>query len=155
MPISTTIYGSVSDANTYFSTRLYEDWSGQPEAKQFAALLSATRSIELLDGRGLLYGTKADPDQELAFPRDGQDEVPEEVLIAVYEEAAERLRGRDPSIELEQIQVTSENAGGRVASYDRQNKPLVNLLYGFCSVVAWQNLCQFIAPNQSFTIERT
>jgi hypothetical protein len=155
MPISIDIYGTIEDANEYFATRLYEDWSGQPESKQFAALLAATRAVDLLARYGLLAGYKTVTSQDLEFPRNGDTEVPQDLLFAVFEEAAERLRGRDPAIELEQTKVNSEQTGGRGASFDRNSKAFVGLQHGFVSITAWQYLAQFLESQATFDITRS
>lgn len=176
MPISTTKYGSVAEGDTYFSTRLNAmDWAGQPTEKKDAALLAASRSIEALGRAGKFAGYKtpvynllqtnpnataaeiaaADATQELSFPRNGDVAVPETVLVAVYEEAHERLRGRDPALEVENFVITSDGAGSTRMSYDRTGRPPRHLAHGLCSFIAWQNLFEHLGEMEAFRIERT
>lgn len=77
-------YVTVQEADTYFSNRLFSDsWTNaSPEDKQ-KALIMATKAID----RKPLRGRKTDPQQELAFPRNGATEIPQEVKDACCEEA--------------------------------------------------------------------
>ena len=82
--VGTNSYVSVADADEYMASRLYADAWGSADATDKAkAIMMATRAIDRL----LLAGRPADTEQELAFPRDGQDDVPQAVVDATCEEA--------------------------------------------------------------------
>lgn len=59
-------YGSIEEANSYFSTRLHtQAWTHATPEEQLAALYMATRAIEMLNFKG----HKANKNQILFFPR--------------------------------------------------------------------------------------
>jgi len=133
-------YVTVQEADTYFSERLFSEvWiNASPEDKQ-KALVMATKSID----RKPLRGRKTDPQQELAFPRNGDTEVPQEVKDACCEEALailssagnqHSLYGPKPGLKSIQIGKTREEyfspaEGGTTAFSSR-----------FLSPEAWQLL---------------
>jgi len=77
-------YCTIEYADEYFKNRLHaESWGETSEADKEKALRQATRAID----RQLLTGRKTNPEQELAFPRYPDTEVPEAVKEACCEEA--------------------------------------------------------------------
>ncbi len=77
-------YCTIEYANEYFQNRLHaESWGQADESTKEKALQQATRAID----RQLLRGRKTNPEQELAFPRHPDTEVPEVVKEACCEEA--------------------------------------------------------------------
>jgi hypothetical protein len=166
-----THYSTVEDANSYFENRLHEyDWSAAPTANKEKALLAATKDVDALVYDG--YKTpaydllQADPDatdeeleaaadtQLLEFPRGGDADVPDDILFAVYEIAHERLRGRDPGMEIENLTLTSDGIGSTRVTSDRANPPLEHLANGIVSWVAWRYLQPYLANSSSFNVRR-
>jgi hypothetical protein len=90
--VGTNSYVSMEDANAYIQARLNSSaWSDAVASSQEAALITATRAIDRL----MLVGRRADADQPLAFPRYGQDAVPQAVIDATCEEALALLANGD------------------------------------------------------------
>lgn len=94
--VGTNSYISVEDAIVFFGERLNTGpWDAADTATREKALISATRAVDRL----LLSGRKADADQALEFPRAlksgygwiSQENVPQQVIEAVCEEALELL----------------------------------------------------------------
>jgi hypothetical protein len=171
MPIDPdTYYSEVADADTYFGERLHQtDWSTATTEDKERALLAASRDVDRLEYAG--YKTpvfellEADPDataeeiaaadatQPMKFPRDG-NEIPETLLFAVYEIAHERLRGRDPDVEQENLRITSGGVGSTRSSLNTSGAASQHLSNGIVSFTAWRYLLPLLASNNSFTIER-
>jgi len=106
-------YCTVEYANEYF--RLHaESWGQSDESTKEKALKQATRAID----RQLLKGRKMNPEQELAFPRHPDTEVPEAVKEACCEEALALLeRGNSQRRTLQQEGVQSFTLGNMSESY--------------------------------------
>lgn len=171
MPIDpSTYYGSVALATAYFDNRLHQtDWSVATAEDKERALLAATRDVDRLSYAG--YKTtvfdllEANPDatqdeidaadeaQPLKFPRDGKD-IPETFLMAVYEIAHERLRGRDPDVEQENLRISSGGVGSTRSSLNTAGGANAHLANGIVSFTAWRYLLPLLASNNSFDIER-
>lgn len=93
--ISYEYYSDVATADAYFDSLLFEvNWPAASAADKPKALLAATRLVDSFR----YQGTKTDSDQDLEFPRCGATEVPEEILIAVFEIASSILGGFDPAV---------------------------------------------------------
>lgn len=164
-------YSTLADANDYFDNRLHETaWAAATSEQRTKALYHATQDVDALNYVG--YKTpvydllESDPDadddaidaadatQPLQFPRDGSDTVPDDILIAVYEIAYERLAGRDPNKEFENLALTSDGAGSIRASYDRSGMPPRHLANGIVSYAAWVRLQRYLADNNAFLVKR-
>lgn len=102
-------YISIEEANEYFAGRLHaERWYETDNITKEAALKQATRAID----RQLLKGRKTNPEQELAFPRYPDTEVPEAVKEACCEEALAILEsGNSQRRKLQQEGVQSFSLG--------------------------------------------
>lgn len=167
---SDTYYGTVELATTYFENRLHQtDWATATAEDKERALLAATRDVDRLRYAG--YKTtvfdllEADPDatqeeidaadaeQALKFPRDGND-IPDEFLYAVYEIAHERLRGRDPDVEQENLRIASGGVGSTRSSLNTAGAASQHLANGIVSFTAWRYLLPLLASNNYFDIER-
>jgi len=172
MPIDPdTYYGTVVLADTYFGERLHEsDWALATVENKAKALLAATRDVDSLQYAGYKHpvfellednpdATQDDIDtaaatQLLEFPRDEDDTVPDDVLISVYEIANERIRGRDPGQEFENLALTSEGVGSTRVSSDRTQMPPRHLANGIVSWLAWRNLQPYFADINTFDVRR-
>jgi hypothetical protein len=108
-------YCTIEEANEYFSGRLHaESWGQSDESTKEKALKQATRAID----RQPLRGRKTNPEQELAFPRHPDTEVPEAVKEACCEEALALLeRGNSQRRKLQQEGVQSFTLGNMSESY--------------------------------------
>lgn len=162
-------YGTVADADTYFANRLHEtDWAiATPENKE-KALLAATGDIERLSFVGvkstvfdLLEENPTPTDAELKaaydaqlleWPRDDGDTVPLNVEYACYEIAHERLKGRDPMVEIENLGLTSDGVGSTRVSRDVQGPTY--LANGIVSFLAWRFLLPLLDDNNRFDFQR-
>jgi len=108
-------YCTIEYADEYFKNRLHaESWGETSEADKEKALKQATRAID----RQLLRGRKTNPEQELAFPRYPDTEVPEAVKEACCEEALAILeRGNSQRRKLQQEGVQSFSLGNMSETY--------------------------------------
>lgn len=108
-------YCTIEEANEYFTGRLHaEVWEQADESTKEKALRQATRAID----RQLLRGRKTNPEQELAFPRYPDTEVPEAVKEACCEEALAMLeRGNSQRRKLQQEGVQSFSLGNMSETY--------------------------------------
>ena len=102
-------YCTIEYADEYFKNRLHaESWGQADESTKEKALKQATRAID----RQLLGGRKTSPEQELAFPRYPDTEVPEAVKEACCEEALAILEsGNSQRRKLQQEGVQSFSLG--------------------------------------------
>ena len=108
-------YCTIEYADEYFTNRLHaESWGQADESTKEKALKQATRAID----RQPLRGRKTNPEQELAFPRYPDTEVPETVKEACCEEALALLeRGNSQRRKLQQEGVQSFTLGNMSETY--------------------------------------
>ena len=108
-------YIDIAGANEYFAGRLHaEVWEQADESTKEKALRQATKTID----RQLLRGRKTNPEQELAFPRHPDTEIPAAVKEACCEEALAMLeRGNSQRRRLQQEGVQSFTLGNMSESY--------------------------------------
>ena len=108
-------YCTIEYADEYFTGRLHaEVWEQADESTKEKALKQATRAID----RQLLRGRKTNPEQELAFPRHPDTEVPEAVKEACCEEAFVILEsGNSQRRKLQQEGVQSFSLGNMSETY--------------------------------------
>ncbi len=108
-------YCTIEYADEYFKNRLHaESWGQADDETKENALKQATKAID----RQLLKGRKATDEQELAFPRHPDTEVPEVVKEACCEEALALLeRGNSQRRKLQQEGVQSFTLGNMSETY--------------------------------------
>ena len=108
-------YCTIEYADEYFKNRLHaESWSGAASSIKEKALKQATKTID----RQPLKGRKATDEQELAFPRHPDAEIPEAVKEACCEEALALLeRGNSQRRKLQQEGVQSLSLGNMSETY--------------------------------------
>lgn len=143
-------YGTVEKAQAYFDQRLHEfAWTAASAVDRVKALIAASTLIDNLN----FMGDKSDPDQPREFPRDGEEEVPEDICRATYEIAHSLLDQKDPEMELESLSLTSTSYAGVRSSFDRQFllEHLVNMIP---SALAWRLLRPYLRDNHAVTISR-
>ena len=168
------MYGSISEANAYFLTRLHSDaWENASANNQTKALYTATRIIDRLNYKGYKHAVfliledatdynpvsqetrrAAEASQELEFPRDGDTLVPEDIKIACFEIAYALLDGVDPDLELENLGVTNQGYGGVKTAYNRDQQPIEHILHGIPSAMAWRILKPFLRDGRAVTTVR-
>lgn len=145
-----TIFGSVEDADRYFSECLHgEPWEILSLDTKQKALKTATRSINNLR----FTGSKTASDQPLQWPRNGDTEVPEAVRQATYEEALALANGADPNTEYDSIFVSSRVFGKVRTDYDRRTAPAWTLA-GIVNQRAWILLRPFLNPSRTLRLRR-
>ena len=108
-------YCTIEYADEYFKNRLHaESWGQADDETKENALRQATRAID----RQLLRGRKTNPEQELAFPRHPDTEIPAAVKEACCEEALAILeRGNSQRRRLQQEGVQSFSLGNMSETY--------------------------------------
>jgi hypothetical protein len=151
MPIAGIFYGTLVEADTYFSSRLHEKaWTNADTATRQRALVAATRAIDSLNFKG----AKTDASQDLQFPRDGETTVPEDIRVACYEIAYELLSGRNAETEVQLLAVTSQNYSSVRTTYSRDQVPLEHLINGIVSLEAWKLLKPYLRDANDITLSR-
>lgn len=169
MPFEFTYEGTLEGANEYFALRLHQEWTGKPELDQEKALQAATNAINALVYAGVKASVytllannpdatdeeiaAAEAEQEFEFPRDDQETVPTDVEIAIYEEAHELIRGRDPEQEFANLALSSGGVGSTRDSIDTLASPQ-HICNGILSFIAWRYLKPYIADNNNFRVVR-
>ena len=115
LEIGTNSYIDIAGANEYFAGRLHaETWEQADDETKEKALKQAARAID----RQPLRGRKTNPEQELAFPRHPDTEIPKEVQEACCEEALAILEsGNSQRRKLQQEGVQSFTLGNMSESY--------------------------------------
>ena len=108
-------YCTIEYADEYFENRLHaESWGQADDETKEKALKQATKTID----RQPLRGRKTNPEQELAFPRHPDTEIPEAVKEACCEEALALLeRGNSQRHKLQQEGVQSFTLGNMSETY--------------------------------------
>lgn len=148
VPYADTIY-----AAAYFAERIGSDvWNTASEANKNVALKHATRLIDRLD----FVLSKTDENQANEFPRGGDTDIPEEVMMACCEVAIELLSGRVPEKMLnEDTGVTSESTGDASKSFNEQGKNAsLSMASGLPSVAAAQLLRDWLEDPEVLQIVR-
>jgi hypothetical protein len=92
--------------------------------------------------------------QPLEFPRGSDTEVPMEIRRACYEIAYSLLDGKDPEMELENLQVTSHGYGEVRAHYERNMGPIEHLINMCPSSLGWNILRPFLRDSQMVQMSR-
>jgi len=108
-------YIDIEGANEYFAGRLHaESWGQANDTDKEKALKQATRAID----RQLLRGRKTNSEQELAFPRHPDTEIPAAVKEACCEEALALIEsGNSQRRKLQQEGVQSFSLGNMSETY--------------------------------------
>ena len=129
-------YAKAADADEYLGSLMgAEAWASVPSADKNRALATATIHIDALKalGGGFL-GRKAETNQMLEFPREGQNEPPEAIkracchealaLVEMTADTAAKRRERD-----RRQGVTSVSIGDVSESYESTGKSDTRALY--------------------------
>ncbi len=170
-----TYYGTLSEANEYFDSRLHEEaWYGAAAADRPKALLKATQLIDALNFKGykatvfdIMYDDnwldldpaedeirEAEAEQDLEFPR-GEDTVPPpQIMIACWEIAHALLDGVDPDLEVENLGVVSQGYASVRTTYARSQAQVENIMHGIPSATAWRFIKPFLRDVDSIKLSR-
>ncbi len=140
-------YGSYLLSVDYFFG--YSDWGSLTNIKQLAALMRASRAIDALN----FEGTKTYGPQPQQFPRNGNYDIPQDIINATYEEALALTDGIDPQTEQSELNVTSEGIGTARQTYDRAFV-LPNVRAGIMSPIAWGFLTPYLQEIRELNISR-
>ena len=171
MAITSTIYGSLAEANEYFGLRLHERaWSNASVDDRNKSLWASTVIIDALNYKGnkstvytLLVATPnasdeeiraAEAAQDLEFPRGADTEVPEAIRRASYEIAYSLLDGKDPELELEALGIISQSYAAVRTSYSRNQVPIQHIINGIPSSQAWRWLRPFLREDDAIVLAR-
>jgi hypothetical protein len=175
MALNLAYYGTLDEANGYFSKRLHETaWSGASDADHEKALIAARATIDALNFKGVKASVytvcgSSDPDasgvdpsviqaaeasQPLEFPRGTDTEVPESIRVAAYEIAHALLDGKDPELELENLAISAMGYGTVKTTYERAQLPIEHIINMVPSSVAWRLLMPFLRDSDSFHLSR-
>lgn len=171
--INYTYYGTLADANNYFSYRLHEYiWTSASDTDKRNALIAATRAIDSLNYKGWKAAVNNLPDsassaevaaaylsQPLEFPRgseQGQSDtaVPDDIVRACYEIAYSLLSGKDPEQELDALMVSSQAYAQVRTSYDRGQLPIESVINMIPSNIAYNLLQPFLRDAATIGISR-
>jgi hypothetical protein len=161
-------YLEVADANTYFADRLHSEvWDSASSEDRDKALKTATQAIERLRFHGQRHAVyaavqaggdetailSAVASQPLEFPRDADEEVPQEILDAVCEEALALLDGKDPDQELEDLPAKAQGYSSVRVTMDRSFVQ-EHLNAGIVSPRAWRMLKPYLLESRSVKLHR-
>lgn len=147
-------YGSNTEGDTYFQTRLYTaDWDEATEDQRTRACLEATSRIDQLRFKG----KKTDADQENEWPRTNTvfdtDEIPDRIKHAQFEIAQALLGGADPDANYENLAAVAEGYSSARTTYSRRHVP-EHFTAGIPSVTAWQYLKPLLVDPRRLRIKR-
>lgn len=171
MAINSTYYGSLVEADDYFSKRLHSPmWTNSDPLDRPKALLKATQTIDALNFKGKKHTVyellQANPNasdediraqeaaQPLEFPRGADTEVPEDIRIACYEIAYAFLDGHDPEIELENLATVSQGLSSVRTTYNRAQVPIEHIINLVPSPTAWRKLMPFLRDDDAVKLSR-
>lgn len=172
-------YGTINEANAYFSQRLFTDaWDAASGSQRENALIQATRLIDGLNYKGakstvydIMYDSDgdrytgdnyptedeiitADRAQALEFPRGKDTEVPETIEWACYETAYALLEGFDPDTALESLRVIRQSYSAVGTTYADGDLSMEHLLYGIPTGTVWRWLVPYLVDNRSVRLRR-
>lgn len=162
--VSITAYGSVANADLFFSFSLNtRKWDTSSPLNKRKALISATRLIDTLN----YAGQKTSEGQVLQFPRSNvyvdpltqdsvitaDDRVPADIKIATYIIALRLLEGYDPDKEADLLAAGSTKFGQVSTNYQRDYIP-EHMRAGIPSVTAWRYLRPYLRDPHGVELTR-
>jgi hypothetical protein len=171
MAINSTFYGSLAEADEYFSNRLHETaWTDASANDRRKSLIAARGIIDALNYKGnkaavytLLQGNPsatqerimaAEASQPNEFPRGADTEAPEAIRVSQYEIAYALLDGKNPELELENLAVSAMGYGAVKTSYERSQLPIEHIINMVPSSVAWRLLKPFLRDSDALKLSR-
>lgn len=143
-------YGSVQDADNYFTFRLHcDEWFDADLRTKISALAQATRQIDRLN----FVGSRASTTQLLEFPRAGQLSVPIVIEQATYELALLMLNGVVPDTEAANLSTVTRGYGPMKTEYLR-TFAVHNVKAGIPSFTAWNLLYPYLRSIEGVKLSR-
>lgn len=145
-------YIALIDAETFVAEYVLNSdaWDCEDDdARKTKALKAATIVIDRLN----FVGRKADPDQDLQFPRGTDTVVPTDIERACVYIAIELLDGFDPNIEFSNLQLIEQDFGGAKVKYSRSFS-MEHLVAGIPSLDAWRHLKPYIRDPRQINLAR-
>lgn len=150
-PISVSNYGSVNDADLFFSGMVNtQAWDSASTVDRLKSLKQATRIIDRLN----FAGEKTDENQVLQFPRDASTSVPDDIKIACYHIAIMLLDDYDQEIESEKLMTNMNKYQSVQSYYDRSFIPEYKVA-GIPSAIAWGYLKPYLRDSRELTLVRS
>ena len=163
-------YVTVEEADDYLAQKpTASRWLAAPPASKSAAIRQATQIINRLNFAGLKTATyhaaqqgpsksecrAVDAQQVLAFPRNGDTSIPDDIKAACCESAFALINGIDPDQELWSLATVSESVGPLAirSTYDRL-RAAEWVLAGVPSPTAWQMLRPYMRDPQALSLSR-
>ena len=156
---------SLENADLYFKGRVgsyawdcisddLSDENGEsPDAQEcflkLQALTDATRRINNLNFKGC----KTAEDQDHAFPRGDDSEIPSNIQYAVCELANELLDGVDDNLEMSEQAVLSQAFAGIKSTHDKEVHKMY-MLAGIPSAIAWRYLLPYLRDARQLKMVR-
>lgn len=133
-------YGTTTEGDTYFATRLYTaEWDEATEDQRNRACMEASSRIDRLRFKG----QKTVSTQELEWPRTNTSfddtVIPTLVKNAQFEIAQALLQGKDPEQDYENLAAVAEGYSSARTTYSRSVVP-EHFTAGIPSFTAWQYL---------------
>ena len=145
-----TIYASVHEGDNFFEDELGgEAWSSATKSQQQKALNKAARLINRLRYSG--YKTSGTQYEE--FPRNGETDVPDDIMIAVILVADRLLDGIDTETEFENLQLTSATFSQISSTYNRKTIA-PHVAAGIPSSDAWRLLLPYLKVSTTIPLCR-
>lgn len=145
-------YATIADGDTYFATQLFNSpWVDAPDERKTAALTQATQIINRLP----FDGDKTDESQANAFPRDGDTDVPNDILVATYLIAIALLNNFNPETAIQNINTTMEGSSVHTSGRRTYDKDFISehIRYGVPSGIAWLYLRPYLSRG-NITLSR-
>ena len=153
-------YGTLAEANEYFSQKLFESaWSESLPEYHPMALWRATLIIDDLNYKGVKNAVyvldspnrdeviAADSAQALEFPRGPETAVPLKIEQACYEIAYALLEGVDQQDQSDSLGVQRQAYGSVRTSYGVHKAGAAQIAHGVPSSTAWRMLKPFLTTG--------
>lgn len=141
---------TITESNTYFDTFLSSfDWSAFTDAEKTKGLNTATRQINLL----AFSGQPTDEDQENAFPRNEETDIPVAIISACCELAAALLDDIDMDMENDQMFTKSLGYSNVRSTYNDVSAP-EHIVAGIYSITAWKLLLPYLSDVRTLKLCR-
>jgi len=147
-------YADVAYADAYFAERVGADgWAALDSAVKEKALKHATKLVDQCD----FVLEKTDENQAREFPRNGETEVPDEVLQATCEVAFElEINSKIPTNMTKKAGIASESVGDTSRSYGPGGAgEVLGISSGLPSTQAAILLRDWIRDPRELTLHRT
>lgn len=165
--MATQYYGTLTEANTYFSERLHStSWVDAAALDKPKALNQARIAIDNLNFKGvkstvydIMYDSSgnlvnpqpsetliiaASATQSLEYPRGSDSSVPEQIKQAQWEIAIMLLDGADPDSEFETLRVKRQSYSSVGTTYTDDDSSAEYIVNGIVSPTAWRLLKPYL-----------